>query len=127
MKATGIVRRIDDLGRVVIPKEIRRNLKIKEGDPLEMFVEDNGVLCLKKYLDQPDFSEAERFVQKNLHRIACVFPFGDKTEVVFTNGRRVTVKQNPNDKYNLSVAIVWTFRRAGFTEYEVGPYPDWVC
>lgn len=48
MKATGIVRRIDDLGRVVIPKEIRRNLRIKEGDPLELFIEDGGVL-FKKY------------------------------------------------------------------------------
>ena len=42
MKATGIVRRIDDLGRVVIPKEIRRVLKIREGDPLEIFVENDG-------------------------------------------------------------------------------------
>lgn len=44
MKATGIVRRVDDLGRVVIPKEIRRNLKIREGDPLELFVDDGGVM-----------------------------------------------------------------------------------
>ena len=44
MKATGIIRRIDDLGRVVIPKEIRRSLHIREGDPLELFVEDGGVL-----------------------------------------------------------------------------------
>ena len=43
MKATGIVRRIDDLGRVVIPKEIRRTLKIREGDPLEIFIEDNDL------------------------------------------------------------------------------------
>ena len=44
MKATGIIRRIDDLGRVVIPKEIRRNLRIREDDPLELFVESGGVL-----------------------------------------------------------------------------------
>lgn len=48
MKATGIVRRIDDLGRVVIPKEIRRSLKIREGDPLEIFIENNCV-CFQKY------------------------------------------------------------------------------
>ena len=48
MKATGIIRRIDDLGRVVIPKEIRRNLKIKEGDPLEIFIEGDAV-CFKAY------------------------------------------------------------------------------
>ena len=48
MKATGIVRRIDDLGRVVIPKEIRRSLKIREGDPLEIFLEKDYV-CFKRY------------------------------------------------------------------------------
>lgn len=48
MKATGIIRRIDDLGRVVIPKEIRRTLKIKEGDPLEIFL-DRDYVCFKKY------------------------------------------------------------------------------
>lgn len=48
MKATGIVRRVDDLGRVVIPKEIRRTLKIREGDPLEIFLEKDCV-CFKRY------------------------------------------------------------------------------
>lgn len=49
MKATGIVRRIDDLGRVVIPKEIRRTLRIREGDPLEIFTDREGEVVLKKY------------------------------------------------------------------------------
>ncbi|KMT22051.1 stage V sporulation protein T [Clostridium cylindrosporum] len=49
MKATGIVRRIDDLGRVVIPKEIRRTLRIREGDPLEIFTDRDGGVILKKY------------------------------------------------------------------------------
>ncbi|MBM7601293.1 AbrB family transcriptional regulator (stage V sporulation protein T) [Virgibacillus halotolerans] len=49
MKATGIVRRIDDLGRVVVPKEIRRTLRIREGDPLEIFVDREGEVILKKY------------------------------------------------------------------------------
>ena len=49
MKATGIVRRIDDLGRVVIPKEIRRSCNIREGDPLEIFLQDDGVV-FKKYI-----------------------------------------------------------------------------
>lgn len=48
MRATGIVRRVDDLGRVVIPKEIRRTLRIKEGEPMELFIEDDGVV-FKKY------------------------------------------------------------------------------
>ena len=49
MKATGIVRRIDDLGRVVIPKEIRRTMRIREGDPLEIFTEKDGEVVFKKY------------------------------------------------------------------------------
>ena len=48
MKATGIIRRIDDLGRVVIPKEIRRSLRIREGDPLEIYLTE-GYVCLRKY------------------------------------------------------------------------------
>jgi len=47
MKSTGIIRRIDDLGRIVIPKEIRRKLCIREGDPLELYVGDNGVMFVK--------------------------------------------------------------------------------
>ena len=49
MKATGIVRRIDDLGRVVIPKEIRRPMRIREGDPLEIFTTHEGEVIFKKY------------------------------------------------------------------------------
>lgn len=49
MKATGIVRRIDDLGRVVVPKEIRKTLRIREGDPLEIFTDREGEIILKKY------------------------------------------------------------------------------
>ena len=50
LKATGIVRRIDDLGRIVIPKEIRRTLKIREGDPLEIYTDSEGEVILKKIL-----------------------------------------------------------------------------
>ena len=49
MKATGIVRRIDDLGRVVIPKEIRRTMRIREGDPLEIYTSSEGEVIFKKY------------------------------------------------------------------------------
>jgi len=49
MKATGIIRRIDDLGRIVLPKEIRKSLKIKEGDMLEIYVQDSGMIMLQKY------------------------------------------------------------------------------
>ena len=61
MKATGIVRRIDDLGRVVIPKEIRRTLRIREGDPLEIFTDRDGEVILKKY---SPISELGRFCKR---------------------------------------------------------------
>ena len=57
MKATGVVRRIDDLGRVVIPKEIRKTLRIKEGDPLEIFTDKDGQVILKKYSPIGELSE----------------------------------------------------------------------
>ena len=70
MKATGIVRRIDDLGRVVIPKEIRRTLRIREGDPLEIFTEKDGEVIFKKYSPMGELlSQAEHYsevLQKTL-------------------------------------------------------------
>ncbi|MEE0741979.1 MAG: stage V sporulation T C-terminal domain-containing protein [Emergencia sp.] len=57
MKATGIVRRIDDLGRVVVPKEIRRILRIREGDPLEIYTTAGGEIILKKYSPIGDMSQ----------------------------------------------------------------------
>lgn len=65
MTATGIVRRIDDLGRVVIPREIRRNLRIKEGDPLEIFTTRDGEVVFKKYnyADEHDWAKAKAIVK----------------------------------------------------------------
>ena len=57
MKATGIVRRIDDLGRFVVPKEIRRTMRIREGDPLEIFTNREGEIMLKKYSPIGELSE----------------------------------------------------------------------
>ena len=67
MKATGIVRRIDDLGRVVIPKEIRRTLKIREGDPLEIFVDRDGEVILKKYSPNGELGEFAQEYADSLH------------------------------------------------------------
>ena len=57
MKATGIVRRVDDLGRIVIPKEIRRTLRIREGDPLEIYTEKDGGVIFRKYSPMGDLQE----------------------------------------------------------------------
>lgn len=65
MKNTGIIRRIDDLGRVVIPKEIRRALKINEGDPLEIHV-DNDMICYKKYIPETNYIDTINSIIKTL-------------------------------------------------------------
>ena len=65
MRATGIVRRIDDLGRIVIPKEIRRTLRIKEGDPMELFTTKDGEVVFKKYqpFEEHDWVKAKELVR----------------------------------------------------------------
>ena len=70
MRATGIVRRIDDLGRVVIPKEIRRTIGIKEGDPVEMFVDtESGGLVLMAYFSEA--SDKIKAVAENLNTVGA--------------------------------------------------------
>jgi AbrB family transcriptional regulator (stage V sporulation protein T) len=76
LKATGIVRRIDELGRVVIPKEIRKTLRIREGDPLEIFTDKDGEVILKKYSpigELSDFaSQIAESVQKTIGHTTCI-------------------------------------------------------
>ena len=87
MKATGVVRRIDDLGRVVIPKEIRKTLRIKEGDPLEIFTDREGEVILKKYSPIGELSEfASGYAEtlsKTTGHIACIT---DKDTVIAVSG-----------------------------------------
>ena len=87
MKATGVVRRIDDLGRVVIPKEIRKVHRIKEGDPLEIFTDKEGEIILKKYSPIGELTEfagsyAET-ISKTTGHITCIT---DKDTVIAVSG-----------------------------------------
>jgi len=87
MKATGIVRRIDDLGRVVIPKEIRRTMRIREGDPLEIFTDREGEIILKKYSPIGELGTfakeyAESLAQSAGH-ITCIV---DKDQIIAVSG-----------------------------------------
>ena len=68
MKATGIVRRIDDLGRVVIPKEIRRTMRIREGDPLEIFTDKDGEVIFKKYSPMGELSDFAGQICETMHK-----------------------------------------------------------
>ena len=98
MKATGIVRRIDDLGRIVIPKEIRRTLRIREGDPLEIYTEKDGEVIFKKYSpmgELQDFaSQICESIGKNTGHIAAV---ADRDTIIAVAGapkRELLEKRN---------------------------------
>ena len=69
MKATGIVRRIDDLGRVVMPKEIRRTMRIREGDPLEIYTNNDGEVIFKKYSPIGELSAFSAQFAETLHKV----------------------------------------------------------
>lgn len=87
MKATGIVRRIDDLGRVVIPKEIRRTLRIREGDPLEIYTDREGEIILKKYSPIGELGNFAReyaeSLAQNAGHITCIV---DKDQIIAVSG-----------------------------------------
>ena len=113
MKATGIIRRIDDLGRVVIPRDIRRSLKIREGDPLEILIEKNCV-CFEKYSALGLFSEdilrvAQDMAQRTFkHQIA-----------IYNRDSKIS---GPNS-YSSYVDESWEDNRTPFKDEGMGVYP----
>lgn len=87
MKATGIVRRIDDLGRVVIPKEIRRTLRIREGDPLEIFTDREGGVILKKYSPIGELTDFSKEYAESLQQaIGHIVLIADKDAFISASG-----------------------------------------
>lgn len=87
MKATGIVRRIDDLGRIVIPKEIRKTLKVKEGMPLEIFTDQEGGIVLKKYLPFSEFANiAKEYAECMVQQTGVIAIITDREKVIAAAG-----------------------------------------
>jgi AbrB family transcriptional regulator (stage V sporulation protein T) len=87
MKATGIVRRIDDLGRVVIPKEIRRTLRIREGDPLEIFVDRDGEVILKKYSPIGELGDfAKEYAESLYESTGHITMISDRDNIIAVSG-----------------------------------------
>lgn len=121
MKATGIVRRIDDLGRVVIPKEIRRTMRIREGDPLEIYTDKDGGVLFRKY-EQPTETKAataQKWLEDNalpMRATSAKFSIENKTttcEVVSNNSRRTgTATATAEDIFIPAVGMVIAFCRA---------------
>jgi len=97
MKATGIVRRIDDLGRVVIPKEIRRTLRIREGDPLEIFTDREGEVILKKYSPIGELTEFANEYCESLYEVTnYISIITDRDTVIAVAGgsKKISSKEN---------------------------------
>ena len=87
MKATGIVRRIDDLGRVVIPKEIRRTLRIRESDPMEIFTDREGQIILKKYSPIGELNIfAKEYTEALAQAAGCIACIADKDQIIAAAG-----------------------------------------
>jgi len=87
MKATGIVRRIDDLGRVVIPKEIRRTMRIREGDPLEIYTEKDGEVIFKKYSPMGELADFATQICETLSKTtSCITAVCDRDTIIAVSG-----------------------------------------
>ena len=111
MKATGIVRRIDDLGRVVIPKEIRRTLRIREGDPLEIFTDREGGVILKKYSPIGELSEFSREYAESLQQtIGNIIIVCDKDNIISVSGG--TKKEYVDKKVSSELEKIMEDRKA---------------
>ena len=117
---TGIIRRIDDLGRIVIPKELRRKAKIKEGSPLEIYITEEGI-CLKPYNPEPKSNTelAEEWLKDYKDYIESFSPIfninGNTTtcEVIEDDERRTgEAKCNPCDNFSPAVGMMLSFYRA---------------
>lgn len=87
MKATGIVRRIDDLGRVVIPKEIRRTMRIREGDPMEIYTDKDGEVIFKKYSPMGELAEFAAKISEALYKTTdTICAICDRDTVISVSG-----------------------------------------
>lgn len=122
MKSTGMVRIIDGLGRVEIPKEIRRAMRIHEGDALEIFTEGNAV-CFKKYkASEEEFAQrCADWVRTHEEEILTANFVGSTTTVMFMHHGKAeisSVKYNPKDNFNMNVAICYAAKKCGFQMFD---------
>lgn len=134
MKATGIVRRVDDLGRVVIPKEIRRSMRIREGDPLEIYLTKEGVVFAPYTQQAANRAEKARTWlnnnNKQMEKRRASFSMSASGETTCTfyqvgadgaiHEYSATTKRNPSDEYSTDVAMVYAYLRAcGYSDKRI--------
>lgn len=114
MKATGIVRRIDDLGRVVIPKEIRRTLRLREGTPLEIFTDREGEIILKKYSPMVELAAfAGQYAEAMSQATGLIVCITDRDQVIAVSGgaRKELLQRLSARAWNVLLMNVRLFRQ----------------
>jgi len=116
MKGAGIVRRVDDIGRIVIPKEIRNNLEIEEGEPLEIFIDtENQMVCFQKYKNERSLSKrCKEIVEKNREDIMTINLIGYTTTIVTADGRLGQAVWNGKGEFDINIGIAYALVDAGY-------------
>ena len=130
MKATGIVRRIDDLGRVVIPKEIRRTMRIREGDPLETYTDKDGEVIFKKYSPIGELSDFAAQICDSLHKSTdAIAAVCDRDTVIAISGgaRRELMDKRISAELEHIMEGRSTYRYDGSSSISVSDSADNLC
>lgn len=103
MKATGVVRRIDELGRIVIPKELRKNLRIKEGENIEIYLDDNENIILKKFSSLKNIIDLSSFIVDSISSITKLNVFITDTDSIVATSKGIKKEyMNKNISSNLT-------------------------
>lgn len=120
MKCTGIIRRVDDLGRIIIPKEIRNTLEIRESEPLEIFVDtEEQMVCFQKYRNEKSLSETCRQIVNHYRKEIVTVGFTyNTTTIMTTDGRLGQAVWNENGGFDINIGIAYALANAGYISKE---------
>ncbi|MBQ9844596.1 MAG: AbrB/MazE/SpoVT family DNA-binding domain-containing protein [Oscillospiraceae bacterium] len=126
MRATGVVRRIDDLGRIVIPKEIRRTMRMREGDPLEIFTGSGGEIIFKKYSIMAELSEFSQSYADSLYKVSgmqCVIFDSDRVIACTGSAKKEAIGLNAAKEIEDLLSQRTSYFRQYQSEKPIFPYP----
>lgn len=118
LTSTEILRTVDDLGRIVIPRDVRRKLGLKSGDTVETFIDvKNQMIAFKKYQNTTSFSERCRdIVAQYKDKINCINILNDDIYIYCKNGNQGVAKKNEKDNYDINIGITYALINAGYEE-----------
>ena len=125
MRATGVVRRIDDLGRIVIPKEIRRTMRMREGDPLEIFTGQGGEVIFKKYSIMAELSEFSQSYADSLYKVSgmqCAVFDNDRVIAYTGQGKKEIIGSAASKEIEEILASRTSYFKQYASEKPIHPY-----